>query len=86
MANLIYNVFYVFFVVLEMILFLYILTSWFRISGKIKNILFTLIEPVLTPVRYLLKHSIFNSPAADLSPIISFIIIVFLQDFFYTLK
>ncbi|MDF2800597.1 MAG: hypothetical protein K0S61_500 [Anaerocolumna sp.] len=82
MASLIYNALYVFFVVLEIILFLYILTSWFRISGKIKNILFTLIEPVLTPVRYLLKHSIFNSPAADLSPIISFIIIVFLQEFF----
>ena len=82
MASLIYNAFYVFFVVLEIILFLYILTSWFRISGKVKNILFTLIEPVLTPVRYLLKHSIFNSPAADLSPIISFIIIVFLQQLF----
>lgn len=82
MTSLIYNAFYVFFVVLEIILFLYILTSWFRISGKVKNILFTLIEPVLTPVRYLLKHSIFNSPAADLSPIISFIIIVFLQQLF----
>lgn len=86
MASLIYNVFYVFFVVLEIILFLYILTSWFRINGKIKNILFTLIEPVITPVKYLLKHSIFNSPAADLSPIISFIIIIFLQNFFFTLK
>ncbi len=82
MASLVYNAFYVFFVVLEIILFLYILTSWFRVNGKIKNILFTLIEPVLTPVRYLLKHSIFNSPAADLSPIISFIIIIFLQQFF----
>lgn len=82
MTSLINNAFYVFFVVLEIILFLYILTSWFRMNGKIKNILFTLIEPVLTPVRYMLKHSIFNSPTADLSPIISFIIIVFLQDFF----
>ncbi|MFV0342026.1 MAG: YggT family protein [Anaerocolumna sp.] len=82
MTILINNAFYVFFVVLEIILFLYILTSWFRMNGKIKNILFTLIEPVLTPVRYMLKHSIFNSPTADLSPIISFIIIVFLQDFF----
>lgn len=86
MTSLIFNVFYVFFVVLEIILFLYIFTSWLRISGRIKNILLTLIEPVLTPVRYLLKHSIFNSPAADLSPIISFIIIVFLQDFFYKLR
>lgn len=86
MASLIYNVFYVFFVVLEIILFLYILTSWFRINGKVKSVLFTLIEPVIIPVKYLLKHSIFNSPAADLSPIISFIIIIFLQNFFFTLK
>jgi YggT family protein len=86
MTSLIFNAFYVFFVVLEIILFLYIFTSWLRISGKIKNILLILIEPVLTPVRYLLKHSIFNSPAADLSPIISFIIIVFLQNFFSKLR
>lgn len=86
MVNLIYNMFYVFFIVIEIVLFLYILTSWIRISGKIKEILFMLIEPIITPVRYLLKHSIFNSPAADLSPIISFIIIIFFQNFFYTLK
>lgn len=82
MTSVIYQVFYIFFVVLEIFLFLYILTSSLRINGKIKSLLYFLIEPVITPVKYLLKHSIFNTPVADLSPIISFIIIVYLQDFF----
>lgn len=86
MTNLIYNTLYIFFVVLEMILFLYILTSWFPISIRFKNFLITLLAPVLDPVRYLLKHSIFNTPTADLSPIIGLVIISFLQQFFYILK
>jgi uncharacterized protein YggT (Ycf19 family) len=86
MAHLLYNTLYVFFIVLEMILFLYVITSWFPISHSIKGFLAVLIDPVLVPVRYLLKHSIFNTPAADLSPIISFVIILFLQEFFYILK
>ncbi len=86
MAHLIFNTLYVFFIVLEMILFLYVITSWFPINNRIKSILVTLIDPILMPVRYLLKHSIFNTPAADLSPVISFVIILFLQEFFYVLK
>lgn len=86
MTHLLFNALYVFFIVLEMILFLYVITSWFPINHNIKSFLVVLIEPILVPVRYLLKHSIFNTPAADLSPIISFVIILFLQEFFYVLK
>lgn len=86
MTHLLFNALYVFFIVLEIILFLYVIISWFPINNFIKNILTILIEPILTPVRYLLKHSIFNTPTADLSPIISFVIILFLQEFFYILK
>lgn len=86
MTSLIYYALYIFFVVLEIILFLYILTSWFPINNRFKNLLITLLAPVLDPVRYLLKHSIFNTPTADISPIIGLVIISFLQQFFYTLK
>jgi uncharacterized protein YggT (Ycf19 family) len=86
MSSLIYNALYVFFVVLEMILFLYILTSWFPIGNRIKNMLIVLLDPILVPVRFLLKHSIFNTTAADLSPIIGLLIISFFQQFFYVLK
>lgn len=86
MTHLLFNALYIFFIVLEIILFLYVITSWFPINHFIKNFLTVLIDPILIPVRYLLKHSIFNTPTADLSPIISFVIILFLQEFFYILK
>ncbi len=86
MTHLFFNALYVFFIVLEMILFLYVITSWFPVNNRFKNFLTVLIDPILIPVRYLLKHSIFNTPAADLSPVIGFVIILFLQEFFYILK
>jgi YggT family protein len=86
MTHLIFNALYVFFIILEMILFLYVLTSWFPINNNFKSFLAVLIDPILVPVRYLLKHSIFNTPTADLSPVIGFVIILFLQEFFYILK
>lgn len=86
MISLIYNSLYIFFVVLEMILFFYIMASWFPISTRIKSILVTLLDPILEPVRFLLKRSIFNTPTADISPIIGLVIISYLQQFFYILK
>lgn len=83
--NLIYNVFYVFFIVLEIILFIYVISSWFPTPKKFKSLLNVLIDPILSPIRFLLKHSIFNTPTADLSPIIGFVVILFLQKFFYVL-
>lgn len=86
MSSLIYNSFYIFFVVLLMILFCYIIAAWLPMSTRFKKLLIILLAPILDPVRYLLKHSIFNTPTADLSPIIGLIIILYLQQFFYTLK
>jgi len=60
-------------------------SSWFNGGEKFKNLLSLLIEPIITPVRFLLKHSIFGNPAADLSPLISFVLIMFLQDLFIRL-
>ncbi len=80
--NLLYDALYVFFTVLEIILFLYVIASWFPNGKDIKEMLSTVLDPILVPVRYLLKHSIFNTPRADLAPIISFVIILFLQELF----
>lgn len=83
--NLLYDVLYVFFTVLEIFLFVYVILSWIPNSRKLREMFATLLDPIFVPVRFLLKHSIFNTPRADLAPIISFVIIVFLQGFFYTL-
>lgn len=85
MIQTIYSTFYMFFVVLQVILLLFMVSSWFNGGEKFKNLLSLLIEPILTPVRFLLKYSIFGNPAADLSPLISFVLIMFLQDFFVKL-
>ncbi len=82
MAQIIYTTFYIFFMILQLVLLLYMLSSWFNGGERIKNLLALLMEPILTPVRFLLKYSIFSNPAADLSPLIGFVIILFLQNFF----
>lgn len=82
MINTIYLTFYVFFIVLQIILLVYMLSSWFTGGDKFKNVLSLLIEPILTPVRFILKYSIFGNPAADLSPLISFVLLMFFQDLF----
>ncbi|WP_455717106.1 YggT family protein [Anaerosporobacter sp.] len=86
MSNLIVNSLYVFFIVLEIILFTYFMMSWFPFNAKFKEFLITLIEPLLTPIRFLLKHSIFNTKVIDLSPMIALVVILFLQTIFYNLK
>lgn len=85
MSELIFNSLYVFFIVIEMILFIYIFSSWIPGSGKFKELLATLISPILDPIRYLMKHSIFRTRNIDVSPFIAFIIISYLQTFFYSL-
>ncbi|WP_185255474.1 YggT family protein [Anaerocolumna chitinilytica] len=82
MAQIIYTTFYIFFMILQLVLLLYMFSSWFNGGERIKNLLALLMEPILTPVRFLLKYSIFSNPAADLSPLIGFVIILFLQNFF----
>lgn len=86
MSNLIVNSLYVFFIVLEIILFAYFMINWFPTNTKLKEFLITLLEPVLTPIRFLLKHSIFNTKVIDLSPMIALIVILFFQTIFYNLK
>lgn len=86
MSELIYNSLYVFFIVLEMILFVYIFTSWVPGLRRFKELLVALLNPILDPIRYLMNHSIFRTKNIDLSPMIAFIIITYLQTIFYSLK
>jgi uncharacterized protein YggT (Ycf19 family) len=85
MAALIYKTLYIFFVVLEMILFIYIFTSWLPIGAKLKDFLLTLLSPIFGPIQFLLKYSVFQTRGIDFSPIIALIIISYFQQFFYGL-
>lgn len=83
--KLFYHAFYTFFVILEIILLAYVVLSILPLNNNIRKKITDIINPLLAPVRYLLKNSVFNSNAVDLSPIISFIIVTFLQNFFSAL-
>lgn len=85
MLDIIYQTFYVFFVAIEIILFIYIFSSWLPTGEKFKRFMRTIISPILDPIRFLLKHSVFGSNIMDLSPIIACIVVVFLQKFFVIL-
>lgn len=77
---------YLFFEVLEVLLFAYIITRWIRLSPKIMDIMVTLVSPILEPIRYLLKHSIFQVRSYDISPILGFMVVSYLQQFFFNLQ
>lgn len=79
------HVFFNFFIVLEGILFLYLITSWLPFPSKIKHTMLMIVEPMFQPIRYLLRHSIFNTPSADLTPMIVFVVLTFLEKFLYVM-
>lgn len=86
MSYLIYHALYIFFMVLEGILFLYILSSWFPNSAKIRNLLLTLLDPLFIPIRFALKKSVFYNGMVDLAPMITLILLSYLQSLFYGLS
>ncbi len=83
--KLIYNVFYIFFGVVEVLLLLYLLMSFFPNNNWFRKKITELVNPIIEPTRFLLNYSIFKSNEADFSPLISYIIVNFFQQFFYLL-
>ena len=85
MTHLIGLTFYYFFGILDTVLFLYILCSWFPYSIKVRHILLQFLNPLFTPIRYCLQHSIFRTGIGDLTPMIALVIISYCQTFFYSM-
>lgn len=86
MVSFVCNVFYVFFLVLEVILFLYIFLSWIPSAGKIRGLFYSFLEPLFTPIRFTLRHSVFQTVHADMTPMIALLVISFGESLFYTLR
>ncbi|MFA9463615.1 MAG: YggT family protein [Velocimicrobium sp.] len=86
MTYIVFHAFYIFFVILESILFLYIISSWFPNSAKFRSLLLALLEPIFSPIRLCLKHSVMNNTSVDLTPMITLIILSYLQSLFYGLS
>lgn len=67
----------IFFYCLEIMLFIQIFINLLPIPG-IRKIVENIVEPMLRPIRFLLRHSVFQSGGADSSPIIAFIILSYI--------
>lgn len=76
--NLVFNALYIFCIALDTVLFLFVIASWFPIGPRLRGIFAFVLDPLLEPIRYLLRRSIFNTHR-DLSPLIGFIVIAYLQ-------
>lgn len=73
--------------IIQGILFVRILFSWIRVDSlsRLIEILYHLTEPILAPIRVMVKHSIFGDRKGgltiDISPLIAFIFLQFIQLF-----
>lgn len=67
--------FSIFFVVLEVILILYMLQSFFYMGFFVRMFLVMLVYPMLAPMQRVFKYSILNTYSMDLSPYITLIIL-----------
>lgn len=70
--------FSIFFTILQVFLLIQIFVDMFSVSF-IKKALKFVLDPILNPVRILLSHSSFFTAITDLSPIIAFLILSYLQ-------
>lgn len=73
--------------VVEMILFLRVILSWFRLGhdNRFVQLLYSLTEPILGPIRLLIDKSIFGGRKGgmilDISPLIAFIFLQLIQNY-----
>ena len=70
---------YVFCDVLQIILLIYIITSMFPVPKLLGTLLNNLTAPLLNPVRYLISKSVIKVRFIDISPLIAYTIISFIQ-------
>lgn len=70
--------FSIFFTIIQVFLLVQIFVDMFSVTLLKKPLRFVL-DPILNPVRVLLSHSSFFTAITDLSPIIAFLILSYLQ-------
>ncbi len=68
----------IFITILEVVLLVYIFLSMFHI-GFLKKPIYILLEPILIPIQKLMRHSVFHTPISDISPIMAFLILSYIE-------
>ena len=52
----------------------YTVVSWIKSLDKLQNIMADIMDPLLSPVRKMLMHSVFRLRSIDISPIIVYLL------------
>lgn len=78
MAEIMFQSLFIFSHVLEVLLLIFVLCTWLIPGRKITIAFYHSVEPMLRPVRFLLRHSSFQTNI-DLSPLVVFVVLSFLQ-------
>lgn len=85
MLSMVFKAFYYFFVILELILFLYIVSGWFP-GRKVRKMLYELLQPIFALLQLLLRNSVFKSSLGDFTPMLALLLFSYLQGLFYQLS
>lgn len=69
----------IFFVVLECIVFFYVLQTMINMGEMVRKAALFLVAPILQPMQGLVRHSIMNTFSMDLSPYFLMIVLFYLE-------
>ena len=65
---------YWFCIIVQYAIIAYTVVSWIKSLDKLQNIMADIMEPLLSPVRKMLMHSVFRLRSIDISPIIVYLL------------
>ena len=69
----------IFFIVLECLVVLFLVQSFFPLSQKVRLFFLMMVSPILFPMQKIMKHSMMNTFSRDLSPYVILIILSYLE-------
>lgn len=65
---------YWFFVIVQYAVLIYTVVSWIKALEKFQTVMSDVMDPMLNPIRSMLKHSVFRIRGVDISPIILYLL------------
>ena len=64
---------YWFCVIVQYAVLIYTVVSWLKVLSKFQATMANVMDPMLNPIRRILKHSVFQIRGVDISPIILYL-------------
>ena len=80
------SVVYWFLMIVEVAVTVYIFVSWLPLSSTLRKLVNYIMEPLLEPIRRLLRKSVVYIQGIDLSPIILYLLILYVRQLCLALR